>query len=190
MNVIFTNRGIPIVEIDGYHYDFSRSNYSILVGELALDIDTCNLLKNHVVDKCNEVMAATDLSYDTPASELNTKINSLAELTELYLVNDVVSSAINNHKMLTTPKPYERWVWNQELAAWVAPIEYPSEPGDGVYVWSDDLYSWEPAEPKPHTSWVWNAELNEYVPPVPYPLDAQEGDFIWDESRLSWVLNV
>ena len=44
--------------------------------------------------------------------------------------------------------PYASWVWDEELYAWVAPIERPI---DGAYNWDEETISWvaEPTEPEP-----------------------------------------
>lgn len=39
------------------------------------------------------------------------------------------------------PKPFTRWVLNEETCQWEAPIPYPTD--DKNYVWNDNLGVWE-----------------------------------------------
>ena len=41
------------------------------------------------------------------------------------------------------PKPYDKWILNEETCRWEAPIPYPT---DGLrYVWNDNKREWEKA---------------------------------------------
>lgn len=189
MNILYTSRSVPVLEVDGVLYDFNRHNMSIIIGELSTDIDACNEIQQKVTDQINLTISSTNISVDSDPMSIHYYISTLADLGEFYIVEEILSQAINNHKMLTTPKPHDKWVWNSELSDWVPPIDYPSIVGDGVYLWSDDLNSWEPAEPKPHSSWIWDEDNLTYRPPVPYPIDAEPGEFVWSEEKLIWVIN-
>ena len=39
------------------------------------------------------------------------------------------------------PKPYSKWVLNEETCNWEAPIAYPE--GDTPYIWNDNKGEWE-----------------------------------------------
>lgn len=39
------------------------------------------------------------------------------------------------------PKPYDSWIWNDEIWEWVAPIEKP-EKEDSRFLWSEDTQEW------------------------------------------------
>jgi len=42
------------------------------------------------------------------------------------------------------PKPYNSWVYDEDIVNWKAPIEYPL---DGtVYMWNEQTVSWKPLE--------------------------------------------
>ena len=43
------------------------------------------------------------------------------------------------------PKPFTRWVLNEETCQWEAPIPYPTD--DKNYVWNDNLGVWEEINP-------------------------------------------
>lgn len=45
---------------------------------------------------------------------------------------------IENAKL--NPKPYESWVFNNDVCNWVAPIEYPNDGGE--YIWDEETTSW------------------------------------------------
>ncbi len=190
MNILYTHRGTPLMQIGEVIYDFTGPNMSLIVGELSTDIEVCESIKERLILEIRNKTESFSLTTNSSAREINDFISSLSELTEFYTAVDIVQESINNHNMLTTPKPHEKWVWNQEISAWMTPVDYPEGAPEGVYIWSDDLINWEPAEPKPHRSWVWDEESHTYRPPVPYPLDAEEGEFVWDEENISWVLNV
>lgn len=191
MNIMYTSTGIPLLETDdGRIYEFNGSNLPLIVGELTTDIDLCRSIQNEVLGVIDSTIHALSLNTESSNQQINSYISSLSELSRFFVVNDIVSEAINNYKMITTPRPYEKWIWSAELSDWIPPINYPEGAEEGVYIWSDGLNSWEPAEPKPHMSWVWDEDENKYVPPIPYPIDAQEGEFVWNEDKLTWVLNV
>lgn len=191
MNIIYTSTGMPLLETEeGIIYEFTLQNLSVIVGELSVDLDTCLSIKENVLQTISSTISASSLNVNSTSQQINSYISSLTELTRLFIVNDIVSEAINNYRMITTPKPYEKWIWSSELADWIPPINYPDGAAEGVYIWSDDLVAWEPAEPKPHMSWIWDEKENQYVPPISYPVDAQEGEFVWNEDKLTWVLNV
>jgi|688.fasta_scaffold226971_2 hypothetical protein len=191
MNILYATSGVPLLQTeDGLVYEFTMSNLQLLVGELSVDINACQEIKQKVAEVIEQTIGSQTITADSSAPQANSYISSLSDLSRFYIVNDIVAESINNYKMMTTPKPHERWIWSSELSDWIAPINYPEGAEEGIYIWSDNANSWEPAEPKPHLSWVWDEDLNKYVPPIPYPLDAQEGEFVWDESKLTWVLNV
>jgi hypothetical protein len=190
MNIFYTAYGLPMIEVDGVIYNFNRQNAAFIVGELSPDIETCNEIKTNVVESINSAIAAKTLSPTSSYQDINGYINSLSELSEFHVVNDIIDESIDTHLQLTTPKPHETWGWNRSLKAWEAPVQYPTGADEYVYIWSDDYQNWIPAEPAPHVSWVWDHRTHEFVSPVSYPLDAQEGEFVWDEDKLSWVLNV
>lgn len=39
------------------------------------------------------------------------------------------------------PKPYSKWVLNEDTCQWEAPVAYPSD--DKQYVWNDNQGNWE-----------------------------------------------
>jgi hypothetical protein len=39
------------------------------------------------------------------------------------------------------PKPYTKWILNEETCQWNSPIEYPL--GDKIYIWNDNKGEWE-----------------------------------------------
>ena len=39
------------------------------------------------------------------------------------------------------PKPFNKWVLNEETCVWEAPIPYPSD--ENEYVWNDNKSEWE-----------------------------------------------
>lgn len=39
------------------------------------------------------------------------------------------------------PKPFSKWVLNEETAQWEAPIEYPND--EKRYIWNDNKGEWE-----------------------------------------------
>ena len=39
------------------------------------------------------------------------------------------------------PKPFNKWVLNEETCVWEAPIPYPSD--ENQYVWNDNKSEWE-----------------------------------------------
>lgn len=190
MNIFYTSRGIPMLEIDSVIYTFNSQNAALIIGALTTEIDLCAQIKEKVVQSINDIVSEKTIENSSSSQEINKYINNLSELTEFYIVNDILNEAEDNYKQLITPKPYEAWVWSREKANWEPPVQYPTDAAEGAYLWSDELHGWIPSEPAPHVSWVWDHRTHEYVPPVSYPLDAQEGEFVWDEEKLSWVLNV
>jgi hypothetical protein len=38
------------------------------------------------------------------------------------------------------PKPFDSWVFDEELVGWIAPVAYPSE--GGPYTWDEETLSW------------------------------------------------
>lgn len=191
MNIFYTAKGLPLLEIDSVIYNFNRPNALFIIGELSPEIELCNQIKERMVDSIKQTVSQKEsLSLDSSSVEIRHYIDSLAELYEFQIVNDILDEAIDNYKQLTTPKPYASWIWSRELSDWSAPYGYPESGDPGVYIWSEEDNDWIPAEPAPHVSWVWDTRTQQYEPPVSYPLDAQEGEFVWDEEKLSWVLNV
>ena len=189
--IFYTAKGLPLLEIDSVIYNFNRPNALFIIGELSSEIELCNEIKTRMVDCIKEAVSQQQsINVDSPSVEIRKYIDSLAELSEFHIVNDILIEAVDNYKQLITPKPYESWVWNRELENWEAPYGYPQGADSGVYIWSEEDKDWIPAEPAPHVSWVWDTRTQKYEPPVSYPLDAQEGEFVWDEEKLSWVLNV
>ena len=55
------------------------------------------------------------------------------------------------------PSPYPSWSLNLETKQWQAPIPYPADPGDDVYIWDESSQQW-----------VDNG-TNPLPPPVPQP---------------------
>jgi hypothetical protein len=39
------------------------------------------------------------------------------------------------------PKPFNKWILNEEMCQWEAPIAYPTD--DKLYVWNDNQGVWE-----------------------------------------------
>lgn len=38
-------------------------------------------------------------------------------------------------------KPYESWIWNEEVDMWLPPIPYPDD-DDNIYLWNEETVSW------------------------------------------------
>lgn len=41
----------------------------------------------------------------------------------------------------TAPKPYGKWILNEEICQWEPPVPYPTD--DLLYVWNDNRGEWE-----------------------------------------------
>jgi hypothetical protein len=44
------------------------------------------------------------------------------------------------------PKPYPSWTLNESKGAWFPPVPYPDD-APNLYVWNEDILSWEPFIP-------------------------------------------
>ena len=43
------------------------------------------------------------------------------------------------------PKPYSKWILNEDTCNWEAPVAYPE--GDNPYIWNDNKGEWEEIVP-------------------------------------------
>jgi hypothetical protein len=46
-----------------------------------------------------------------------------------------------NRNAFIAPKPFSRWVLNEETCCWEAPVAYPNDNKD--YIWNDNKGEWE-----------------------------------------------
>jgi hypothetical protein len=44
------------------------------------------------------------------------------------------------------PKPYSKWILNEDTCNWEAPLAYPE--GDNPYIWNDNKGEWEEIVPE------------------------------------------
>jgi hypothetical protein len=193
MEILYTSNDLPLLKTeDGEIYTFSQQNVDILIGELSLDIDACNEIKNKIVKKIQDIVNTKQITESSKPEEITQYIINVTSLGEYHIINQIVDHSIKTYKMISTPKPYDTWLWNETLERWVSPVEYPKKRVDSApdkYMWSDEDVNWIPVETKPHASWSWDYDKEEYVPPVPYPLDAEPGEFVWSEEKVYWVIN-
>lgn len=193
MEILYTSNDLPLLKTEGGEiYTFSQQNADILIGELSLDIDACNEIKNKLVKKIQDTVNVKQITESSKPEEITQYIINVTTLGEYHIINQIVDHAIKTYKMISTPKPHDRWLWSEAAEQWVPPVEYPKKKVDSApdkYMWSDEDMNWVPVETKPHASWTWDYDKEEYIPPVPYPLDAQPGEFVWSEEKVYWVIN-
>lgn len=193
MKILYTLNNMPLIQTDeGEIIPFIGQNREVLVGELSTDIDACNKLKNKIIEIVKETVDTKQITNLSTPLQVNEYMNNLFKLNEYFIINEVVDRSIKMYKMLNTPQPHEKWLWDYAKEEWVSPVPYPQKLVDSEpdkYIWSDDMNAWVPSAPAPHRSWIWDVETEEYIAPIPYPLDAEPNEFIWDEEKMIWAVN-
>jgi hypothetical protein len=189
MEIFYNNQAIPTIVVDGIAYNFNMSNRGELVAQLSMNPEYIPEVKNKILEYVQSFSWENFSAESDSYSNIRSFIRVASELNQLNPVIDVIEDAESTSIMLSTPQPYDSWIWNGALKKWIPPVVYPHNAPEDIYMWDEDGLEWVPLEQKPHASWNWNRVTLQYEPPIPYPVDAKENQFIWDEQNRSWALN-
>lgn len=191
MEVLYTNTGIPVLNIDGEAFRFNTDDVNYIVSALILNPDKMNQIKIHTINYIESLKNnLVEINQFSSYNEILNYMQTLSLILSLNPVFEILEDANSNYLKFTTEKPYNSWEWDRYKLEWVAPLPYPGVPGDNIYIWDEEESNWMPVATKLYPSWVWHSGLNEWVAPVSYPLDANPNDFKWDEDLGKWVANV
>jgi hypothetical protein len=189
MNIAYNKEGIPfIIQEDGTITDFSPENRNFIVGELATDKPTIDVLFNKVNKTINQKIDEYKNSEKKDFNQLRIASETLRKINYFAGIIEVCVEAENLYYQLITPKPYDSWGWDRNIRDWVPPFPIPAGELNELYTWDDDDITWRPAPPMPGSDYVWSSKNHQWEPIVKYPIDAQPGEFVWDDEKNSWVL--
>jgi len=189
MNIFYTDQGMPVIIIDDIAYVFNVANKTEVLSQLSMNPEYIP----EILDKVVEYLETIKWENFSSGEDVYSNIRSfLRYISDAHTINHVVNTVEDAYKtsiMLSTPQPYDSWLWDGVNEQWVPPVSYPENAPKDVYMWDESEISWVPVEQKPHASWEWSRANLRYEAPVAYPIDAKDGQFIWNESTRSWILN-
>lgn len=190
MSIAYNKDGLPfIIDEEGTIIDFTPENMNFLIGELSIDKESIDKifvsLKKSVDQKILEYQKVKKENF----SDLKDASYILYKIGQYATAIDICQRAEDYYYMLSTPKPYNTWVWDSAIREWIAPYQIPFGSIDQYYKWDDTTITWVPAEDNPGEEYFWSTETHSWEPIIPYPIDAAPGEFIWDIAQGVWILN-